>query len=113
MHIMTLMEPSNSRQRDFRREARVLKALASEPRLRIVERLARGPECVCELTELLGSDQSTVSRHLSVLRSAGIVGGRRDGQHVFYRLLTPCVLSFLDCASSVLREGATPSEPAD
>ncbi len=98
---------------DFRQDAGVLKALASEPRLKIVARLARGPECVCELAELLGSDQSTVSRHLGVLRAAGIIDGRRDGQHVFYRLSAPCVLSFLECAARVRQEGASTSEPAD
>ena len=104
------MERNHQQNRDFRRDARVLKALASEPRLRIIERLSRGPECVCELTELLGSDQSTVSRHLGVLRSAGIVQGRREGQHVYYRLLTPCVLSFLDCAALIQREGASSAD---
>ncbi|MBD3366864.1 MAG: metalloregulator ArsR/SmtB family transcription factor [Candidatus Eisenbacteria bacterium] len=105
------MNSDQRQDRNFTRDARVLKALASEPRLRIVERLSRGPECVCELTELLGSDQSTVSRHLGVLRSVGIVAGRREGQHVYYRLLTPCVLSFLGCAALVEREGA--SSPDD
>ena len=51
----------------FRRQARVLKALANESRLQIVDRLLRGECSVGELTELVGSDRSTVSKHLAVL----------------------------------------------
>jgi len=89
---------------DLKREARVLRALASESRLRIIRRLAEGECCVCDLVELIGADQSTVSKHLAVLRDNGIVDGDRRGQHVYYRLLTPCVLSFLSCAATVLEE---------
>jgi len=106
MHILIHMGAVSEQKQDLGRDARVLKALASEPRLRIVTRLAIGPQCVCELAELLRSDQSTVSRHLSVLRSAGIISGRREGQHVYYRLETPCVLSLLEYASRVRQEGA-------
>jgi DNA-binding transcriptional ArsR family regulator len=63
----------------FRRQARVLKALANESRLQIVDRLSRGECSVGELTDLVGSDRSTVSKHLAVLRAHGIVNDRRDG----------------------------------
>lgn len=87
--------------RDYARDARVLRALANESRLRIIERLGSAEACVCELTEMLELDQSTVSKHLTVLKSADIVTGVRRGNHIYYRLLAPCVLSFLDCARSV------------
>jgi len=90
----------------FRRQARVLKALANESRLQIVDRLLRGECSVGELTELVGSDRSTVSKHLAVLRSHGIVNDRRDGNVVYYTLLTPCVMSFFSCATQVLKERA-------
>lgn len=89
--------------RAYRRQARVLKALASESRLAIVHRLSEGECCVCDLTELVGTDQSTVSKHLAVLRDAGIVEAERRGQHSFYRLVAPCVVGFLSCAEDVLR----------
>jgi ArsR family transcriptional regulator len=93
------------RQREvYRQQARVMKALANESRLMIVDRLHRGECSAGELTELVGSDQSTVSRHLSVLRSHGIVEDRREGNVVYYRLLTPCVVDFFSCATRVLRE---------
>lgn len=88
----------------FKRQARVLKALAHESRLKIVDRLSQGECTAGELTRLVGSDQTTVSKHLAVLRSHGIVDDRREGSSVIYRLLVPCVVDFLGCAGRVLRE---------
>ena len=88
----------------FKTQARVLKALANESRLKIVDRLSRGECSVGELTKLVGSDRSTVSKHLAVLRSHGIVDDRRAGNVVYYTLLTPCVMSFFSCATQVLKE---------
>ena len=88
----------------YKRQARVLKALANESRLMIVDRLSRGECNVTELVNLVGSDQSTVSKHLAVLRGHGIVEDRRDGNNVYYRLMTPCVTSFFACATQVLKE---------
>jgi ArsR family transcriptional regulator, arsenate/arsenite/antimonite-responsive transcriptional repressor len=88
----------------FRRQARVLKALANESRLMIVDRLAGGECSAGELTALVGDDPSTVSKHLAVLRSHGIVDDRREGSVVIYKLLTPCVVSFFSCATQVLKE---------
>lgn len=87
----------------FRSQARVLKALANESRLMIVDRLSRGECSAGELTRLVGTDQTTVSKHLAVLRAHGIVEDRREGSVVVYRLLTPCVTNFFSCASQVLR----------
>jgi DNA-binding transcriptional ArsR family regulator len=88
----------------FRQQARVLKALANESRLQIVDRLSRGECSVGELTEIIGLDPSTVSKHLAVLRSHGIVLDRREGNVVFYELMTPCVMNFFSCATQVLKE---------
>jgi len=88
----------------FRRQARVLKALANESRLKIVDRLSRGECSVGELTAMIGSDPSTVSKHLAVLRAHGIVLDRREGNVVYYTLLTPCVMNFFSCATQVLKD---------
>jgi DNA-binding transcriptional ArsR family regulator len=88
----------------FKRQAKVLRALANESRLLIIDRLSRGECTVGELTKLVGSDQSTVSKHLAVLLSHGIVDDRREGTNVYYKLLTPCVLEFFSCANAVLKE---------
>ena len=90
----------------FKAQARVLKALANESRLKIVDRLSKGECSVGELTELIGSDQSTVSKHLAVLRSNNIVNDRREGNVVYYTLLTPCVMNFFSCATQVIKERA-------
>ena len=99
------MSPRRAPDRDvFRRQSRVLKALANESRLMIVDRLSRGECTAGELTRLVGSDQTTVSKHLAVLRAHGIVEDRREGNAVVYRLLTPCVMNFFSCATQVLKE---------
>jgi DNA-binding transcriptional ArsR family regulator len=86
--------------------ARVLKALAHPVRLRFVDELARGEMCVCELNALVGQDGSTVSKHLSLLKAAGVVLDRKQGNQVYYRLRVPCILSFFGCVERVLREQA-------
>ena len=81
--------------------ARILKALAHPSRLCIVETLARGPRCVHELRDTVGADISTVSRHLSVLRNAGIVADEKRGAQVIYTLTAECLLKFLSCVEAV------------
>ena len=56
------------------------------------------------LTELVGTDQTTISKHLAVLRAHGIVLDRREGNFVYYTLVTPCVMKFFSCAAQVLKE---------
>ena len=86
--------------------ARVIKALAHPARLMIVDELQGGPRCVCDLRAKVGSDISTVSKHLSVLRNAGIVQDDKRGVQVFYRLQCPCVTAFLKCIASMVRTAA-------
>jgi ArsR family transcriptional regulator len=87
--------------------ARIIKALAHPARLLIVDELgAHGERCVCELTELVGTDMSTVSRHLSQLKNAGIVEDEKRGTMVFYRLRISCLTSFFGCVEAVLERNA-------
>lgn len=90
----------------YEARAAVIKAMAHPTRLFIVEELSRGERCVCELTEMVGADVSTVSKHLSVLKNAGIVQDQKRGAQVFYSLLVPCVLNFFSCVESVLEANA-------
>ncbi len=87
--------------------ARVIKALGHPSRIFMVEELAKGERCVCALTEMVGADISTVSKHLSVLRNAGLVTDERRGQQVFYSLRVPCILNFFSCVEVVLEADAT------
>ena len=86
--------------------ARIIKALAHPSRLFIVEELDKSEQCVCRLSEMIGVDVSTASRHLSVLKNAGIVKDEKRANQVFYSLRVPCVLNFLGCVEAVLEENA-------
>lgn len=86
----------------FEARARILKALAHPTRLFIVDELARGQRCVCELTEMIGSDISTVSKHLSVLKNANVVSDEKRGTQVFYTLKMPCAVNFFSCVEDIL-----------
>jgi ArsR family transcriptional regulator len=80
--------------------------MAHTSRLAMLEALADGEKCVCELQKLVGSDISTVSKHLALMKAAGLVMDRKEGLWVHYRLRVPCVLRFRDCIEAVL-EGET------
>ena len=90
----------------FEARAQILKALAHPSRLYMVDQLSHGERCVCELTDLVGSDISTVSKHLSVLKAAGIVADEKRGMQVYYRLKMKCVLRFFDCVGEVIEQTA-------
>ncbi len=93
----------NSQQRKrCEAQARVIKALAHPTRVFLVEKLASGPCCVCELAEAADGDLSTISKHLSVLKAAGILLDERRGTQVFYSLRVPCILNFFQCVGAVL-----------
>ncbi|MCK5879461.1 MAG: winged helix-turn-helix transcriptional regulator [Holophagae bacterium] len=83
--------------------ALVMKALGHPTRSFIVLELANGPRCVCKLTEMIGADISTVSKHLTVLREAGIVKSEKKGLMVFYELTSPCILNFYTCVETVVK----------
>ena len=87
----------------FEARAKVIKALAHPTRLFIVDELSRQERCVYELTEKVGADVSTVSRHLAVLKGVGIVRDEKRGSQVFYSLRMPCVLSFFTCVETVMK----------
>lgn len=87
----------------FEMRATVAKALAHPTRLRIIDLLVEQQEiCVCHIVEHIGEGQSTVSKHLAVLKEAGIVDARKEGLNVFYSLRTPCVHSFFSCLDKVI-----------
>jgi len=90
--------------------ARVMKALGHPTRAFIALELANGPQCVCDLTEMIGADMSTVSKHLSVLKEAGIVKSEKKGLMVFYELTSPCVLQFYSCVDNVVRKQISEKE---
>ena len=90
----------------YEARAKILKAMAHPTRLFIVDELSQQEKCVCELTEMIGADVSTVSKHLSILKTAGIVKDEKRGTQVYYSLKMKCVLDFLSCVESVLKSSA-------
>jgi len=90
------------RKKHLEARAKVLKAMAHPSRLFIIEELEKGERCVCDLTEMIGVDVSTISKHLSVLKQAGLVVDDKRGNQVFYQLRVPCILNFFGCVESVL-----------
>jgi DNA-binding transcriptional ArsR family regulator len=90
----------------YEARAAIIKAMAHPTRLYIVDMLAQKSRCVAELTEMVGADMSTVSKHLTVLKTAGIIDDEKRGAHVLYSLKTPCVLNFFGCVEKVLKSSA-------
>lgn len=86
--------------------AEILKAIAHPTRLLIVEELSKKPRCVSELTEMIGADTSTVSKHLALMKNTGIVDSTKNGNQVYYNLRVICVLNFISCLESVIEVNA-------
>lgn len=93
----------NDTNKKYQARANVIKALAHPTRLKIIDFLSNDSRCVCEIHEIVGSDQSTVSKHLSVLRNAGIVDYEKRGLQVYYSLRVPCILNFMNCVEEVIK----------
>jgi ArsR family transcriptional regulator len=81
----------------IKRRASIFKAMGHPSRIRILELLTQGETCVCEIAPVVGTDMSTVSRHLAVLRHAGLIEDDKRGLKVFYKLSMPCILGFFNC----------------
>jgi DNA-binding transcriptional ArsR family regulator len=88
----------------FEAQAQIMKALSHPTRLFIVHELAKAEKCVCELTEMVGADTSTISKHLSIMKNAGIVGFEKRGTNMYYSLKMKCVLNFFTCVNEVLKK---------
>ena len=94
---------NKKKKQKYEARAKVIKALAHPYRLLIVDELSKGERCVCELRDMIGADISTVSKHLSVLKQAGLVLDDKRGLQVWYTLRVPCILNFFGCIEEVLK----------
>lgn len=95
------MKKSTPTAANLRLQAQTFKALGHPARLQMVLAVADGEQCVCELTELVGLDMSTISKHLSVLTQSGVLVSEKRANKVFYRLRTPCVAKVFTCLQDV------------
>jgi DNA-binding transcriptional ArsR family regulator len=84
-------------------QASILKALGQPTRLQILELLKEGERCVCEIFPAIDQEQANVSKHLSILRQAGILESRKDGLRILYRIKTPEVLNLLTGVYKLLK----------
>jgi DNA-binding transcriptional ArsR family regulator len=86
----------------LRLKAEVFKAMGHPLRLGVIEFLADGEKCVCDIVEHLGTGISNISKHLSIMKKAGIVTDRRDGLKMMYSLTMPCALEFTKCVENTV-----------
>ncbi|MGE3316436.1 MAG: ArsR/SmtB family transcription factor [Planctomycetaceae bacterium] len=87
----------------YEARAKIAKALSHPSRLMIVELLQRKELCVQDLTEAVGDDQSTVSKHLTILKEAGLISHRKEGTSNFYRVTCNCLDGFFCCLEDMLK----------
>ncbi len=102
---MQIVKPSKQ---EIASQAKVTKALGHPSRLMIIHALLTNKLCVCELRDLLEQDLSTVSRHLSVLKNAGLLREEKRGLYVYYQLTCPCIGEFLSCVTRITNEAGEP-----
>jgi ArsR family transcriptional regulator len=86
--------------------AKIIKAMAHPSRLFIIEELNKKERCVNELTDMIGADTSTVSKHLSVLKNAGLVSDEKRANSIYYTLRCPCIMDFVGCVEDVFSANA-------
>lgn len=94
----------NDQQRaKYAARAKIAKALAHPSRLYLVDLLQHQELCVNDLAAAVGADQSTVSKHLAILKEAGLVSDRKSGTMNLYRVTCGCLEGFFACLENVLK----------
>ncbi len=96
----------------YQAQGKLFKALMHPARLAILDVLRAGEACVCHLEAALGYRQAYISQHLMVLRDAGLVGDRRNGWNMYYRVIKPQVFITMDSARRVLGKRGKTRIPA-
>lgn len=101
---MTISEKEQAR---YEARAKIAKAMSHPSRLWMLDQLQKRDMCVGELTEAVGADQSTVSKHLAVLKGVGLVTVRKEGATSYYQLKCDCLDGFFSCLEAVLASDLT------
>lgn len=97
----------------MQRQARLFRMLMHPTRIAILEALRHDEACVCHLEAQLQTRQAYLSQQLAVLRKAGLIGDRRDGLNIFYRVVRPEVFDVIDAARGLIgADRASPPPPA-
>jgi len=82
--------------------AKIIKAMAHPVRLMMIDLLKTGEHSFSQIFDLFKLDKSTVSKHLLVLKEAGILSSRKEGIDMIYRLDVPCIFDFFGCVTAVI-----------
>ena len=82
--------------------AKIIKAMGHPVRLMMIEFLKKKERSFSDIFDLFKLDKSTVSKHLLVLKEAGIVSSRKSGVDMIYKLEVPCVTDFFSCVTAVI-----------
>ena len=90
----------------YERQAEIAKAIAHPLRMAILDYLKDGPQCVCDIAKVVRSERSNISKHLSIMVSAGVLDSQKKGLQVIYKLRTPCVIECVACLTKCLKEKA-------
>jgi ArsR family transcriptional regulator len=97
------MKRANDKEHDAAiHKAIILKALAHPVRVRIFEALAGGEKTVGDIVQIIQEKDANTSRHLAVLRTAGLVATRKEGLNVYYSNKMPCLISMLSCVDQAI-----------
>lgn len=94
----------NDIQKKYKSRSDIMKALAHPTRLFIVDFLSNGEKCVCEIVEQVGVDISTISKHLLVMKNAGLVEDEKRGLNVYYKLICPCISDLFNCVETIKKK---------
>ncbi len=84
--------------------SRFLKCIGEPTRLRILKLLTSGEKCVCEITDTLEREQSSISHHLTALRKCNIVTSRQEAKNIYYKLTDPRLALFALHGESITRD---------
>jgi ArsR family transcriptional regulator len=96
----------NAKFQKYEMRASIIKAMAHPTRLLIIDELSKHERCVGDLTDMVGADTSTVSKHLLILKNAGLIADEKRSKMVFYSLSCSCIPKFISCIESVIKERA-------
>ncbi len=98
------MPISENEMKVYQLKAQIIQAAGHPIRLAVIEYLADGEQCVCDIVEHVGAQRSNVSRHLNTMLQAGVLTCRKDGLKVIYKLSMPCIANFIGCVETALKD---------
>jgi ArsR family transcriptional regulator len=90
--------------KQYEARATIAKALSHPTRLLLLDALTEKDLCVSEMTELAGADQSTISKHLAILKDAGFVSVEKKGTNSFFSIRCRCLDQFFACIEAILKD---------